>query len=1210
MDAQESPPEAMRAALMSELFGDDPNEVEEAKAEPSPEEALAPQEEEPVFELDELDDDDASFIEIPSLSFVLEPSSLPERKAVGLGAVETVMLAAALGRGEEDEAGSGALTPVSERSYGATEQLDRDLGLEAPVSSMPAMGAGAGAGAGHQAAHEGLQAAHEDHGLAEDDDKWFTVDDLRQSWLVLIVQVYHAWAFALALVVFAGMACNTFLNMFVKMSTQSGSLSADLGNINFHDWSVLVTIAAEAMFLALVCAGVMQRGLWLLQDAVKPDMFRNYRRTLCLEGPGPGTFAQHRRGMIIREEAQRRQLHRVLSTQCTVEHTVQLGKYRLLAGSQLLAVEAMSGKTDRDDVLDMSLPAKLVFRVDARPTSFRGMSCCSSLRALMDLVFQILIFVSLDILPLVYMLWKLDGLQALLSMSWFNDIVTAAVYLALGHIAFYYIWSTFLDYVWKFMTALRMCRHVGLIIGSFTLLEPQPVRAQTRSHSTSASGSPPGDRGVAISQSSPRPDVLISLQTCPQSGAQIDSQPPPATFPLAPAALASNPASSPAAAPVSDATSAARAQRRNNTAKKRRLVATEAALLEEQAEMTLAVSVTRNSHRRGQATGDDFLNLCVGLRNVLSMKWCHCVVLTIAFCLFVACIVLMSGTDFNQNVVIGLGFGCFLMLFLFCRFRLGAAGRKAASKFVRMVQLQDKNAGLWALWFRVNCGFDPMSIFMRQVIMTAAFLGLAVAGVYTEQVVVLPIMMVLMIWSLVIMWICIFHREGVWKYMLMQNVLFALFALLMAWSKDHDGYCRGMAPSSGCGDPLGLLPSDFLYVLALCFLCQAGMSRFGKLSGHSVFVSFFVLVITIIGTLTLLTSVSQTGGDFGGMDLEWCNSESEQGCTNFTFPVNGTMNRSQYAFCSLTWPMGAMDEDENVTTNATPKANTMSDRCADTVLTVTDFMVFSRLTYFFGETPQEQRKMDIAVKEYMPGWQVAYSEHYNVSAHHRNSFLHFKRGSTSVVAVRGTTSAAEMLADVNFWLPAAFLQIAATLGPALFSMRSILQIITMNVTQYRQEQFKDVTNYTRSLLNSPGGDKVYITGHSLGGGLAVAIGALLQIPSVTFSAPGLLATSAILDPSPDLRDMRHFGVNVVPDKDLVPRVDSQSGVVMQIDCPLVNPLGCHSLATTMCEILASCGDGGGRDIGRGYVRSCKTCQHTGQSFDSPLPCVPDPNDEL
>jgi len=287
----------------------------------------------------------------------------------------------------------------------------------------------------------------------------------------------------------------------------------------------------------------------------------------------------------------------------------------------------------------------------------------------------------------------------------------------------------------------------------------------------------------------------------------------------------------------------------------------------------------------------------------------------------------------------------------------------------------------------------------------------------------------------------------------------------------------------------------------------------------------------------------------------------------------------------------------------------LSDRCDDTVLTVTDFMVFSRLTYFFGESEEEQKTLLIATQEYMPGWEIFKQVHYNVEKHQHNSFLHFKRGGTSVIALRGTTSAAEMLQDVNFWLPAAFLQLASIFGPSLFSMRSILQIITLNITQYRSEEFTDVTNYTRRLQNDTDVDKLYITGHSLGGGLAVAIGALLKIPSITFSAPGLLATSAILDPSPDLGDMRHYGVNVQPSNDLVPRVDSQSGVVMQITCPLANPLGCHSLATTMCEILASCGDGGGRDIGRGYNRSCSTCVKTGQSFDSPQSCAKPPEDD-
>merc|ERR1711920_365591 len=130
-----------------------------------------------------------------------------------------------------------------------------------------------------------------------------------------------------------------------------------------------------------------------------------------------------------------------------------------------------------------------------------------------------------------------------------------------------------------------------------------------------------------------------------------------------------------------------------------------------------------------------------------------------------------------------------------------------------------------------------------------------------------------------------------------------------------------------------------------------------------------------------------------------------------------------------------------------------------------------------------------------------------------------------------------------------------------------------------------------------------------GGGLATVVGALLDIPSITFSAPGLTATSAILDPTPAVKKLRHQGINVSPHSDIVPQVDQQSGSNLRIDC-ILEPLKCHSLGSTMCELLASCGDGGGRPIPRGYRRSCDACGPSGQSYDKPQEAICSGEDEL
>jgi hypothetical protein len=273
--------------------------------------------------------------------------------------------------------------------------------------------------------------------------------------------------------------------------------------------------------------------------------------------------------------------------------------------------------------------------------------------------------------------------------------------------------------------------------------------------------------------------------------------------------------------------------------------------------------------------------------------------------------------------------------------------------------------------------------------------------------------------------------------------------------------------------------------------------------------------------------------------------------------------------------------------------DTLSDQCADTVLTVADFAHLSRVPYYM-ENPW---KVNAMLKHYFPGWTIYRWKKYTDPM--RNSLLHLRRGNTDVITVRGTYSAAEALQDLNLWMPAGFLQLARIIGPSLFSLRSILELINFGVTPYRQSQWKGLYNYVKEAKTNATQAKrmLYLTGHSLGGGLAAAVGGSLRIRAVTFSAPGLGATSIMLDPptgGPKASDLRHYVANVMPAGDIVPMVDTQVGDILGIDCTL-SASECHGLQNTVCEIMAACGDGAGRGIARNYRRSCAVCAMENQS---------------
>lgn len=1000
----------------------------------------------------------------------------------------------ALGDGADDETSSSALV-LSLQPIGGEEQLAIEVRRPEPEPELIGFPPG-------QAQQPDLRDAGPPvaEPMSRDflNPKWSTVEDLKASWVLQALQVFHAWSFLLSLVVIAGFSCNTFLNLFVDFNQHN------VIDPQMHDpqiWVVILALCTKSLLLALFCTGMLQRGVWLFQDSIRLDMFKAYRRTLCCEGPGPGNFPMDKRVALIRNDSDRQSVHRALGQFCVLREAVRIDRKRFPAGSQLLALEAMSGRASADDVLDLALPAKLVFQVDERPTGFRDQSCCGVARATADIVFQVLIFASIDGVPIAVAAARLT-FTGVIALEWVNDLMRTAVLMCTIHIFIYYGWSTLLDYVWKVSTLWSMCKRHGLNCFGRQLIEGELAAA---------------------------------------SQATV------------------------VAAPNTQAFHAAAE-----------------ALVVHQAEATLGVVVsptTGSSSRSSAEKADDFLNVCVCTRNCLVVRWVQWTLLGMGLALLIVDIVLIAkGTaSLHQSFVIGTGVLGLLLVVVFLRYFCCSRGRqKVARQFADMISAERSSGGLWALWFRVNCSFDPMGVFLRQVILLAAAIAIMSVGISAGLWVLTLVSCMVAGWSVLVIVMSLFAFHHLWKFLFAQSCLLAFVAILAAALTRSD---NGMMLTGAGG------------IAILVVVTQVGMSRHGAAQSHCVFLSIFSIYITMIAAVAFVTASSTTGTDWGEMIPEWCDGTEKTGgesCIEYDFPLNGT--RKNYGFCGMSWPMGANGTD--IVRRRLP--GTVSARCSDTQLTVTDFAHFARVPYFL---PNYTRLL-LSMEKHLPGWDVVYTQHYDVSLGTKNTFAHVKRGTTSVVTIRGTSSAAEVLQDANFWMPASFLQFAQVLGPSLFSVRSILTVITGNYTQFRTTQLEDILHYIEGLMVNSS-ETVYVTGHSLGGGLADAMAGILGIPAVTFSAPGIGDTSAILEPMPSLKELRHAGVNIMPKGDLVPLIDSQSGAAVPLDCPFPAGMACHSLQPTLCEILAACGDGGGRDVPRGYSRSCTACAHSGQSYDNP-----------
>jgi putative lipase involved disintegration of autophagic bodies len=99
--------------------------------------------------------------------------------------------------------------------------------------------------------------------------------------------------------------------------------------------------------------------------------------------------------------------------------------------------------------------------------------------------------------------------------------------------------------------------------------------------------------------------------------------------------------------------------------------------------------------------------------------------------------------------------------------------------------------------------------------------------------------------------------------------------------------------------------------------------------------------------------------------------------------------------------------------------------------------------------------------------------------------------------------------------------------------------------------------------------QVIMTGHSLGGGIAKIVAAKLGIPVIGVSAPGIALSHRIFGVS--RANVDRLEINLLSSEDIVPMFDRQSGIILQMRCPMANPLACHQLGVTMCDLFEKCG---------------------------------------
>jgi hypothetical protein len=190
----------------------------------------------------------------------------------------------------------------------------------------------------------------------------------------------------------------------------------------------------------------------------------------------------------------------------------------------------------------------------------------------------------------------------------------------------------------------------------------------------------------------------------------------------------------------------------------------------------------------------------------------------------------------------------------------------------------------------------------------------------------------------------------------------------------------------------------------------------------------------------------------------------------------------------------------------------------------------------------------------------------------------------NIFSIKGTSHKKDLFLDMQLYFPSVLLNLLTTFSLfgqqkdtyyfhfmeyglsipyRIFSQYLIVDgylCDLLNAYQTKQEELK---SQNKELKN------VVIVGHSLGGGLCKLLGRLLKKPAISLSGPGVNAFHSLWGYAGKSENFEISAIDLVPDMDLVPRVEISGGSRYRIICK-EGPFDCHGKALSLCEVLIMC----------------------------------------
>ena len=183
----------------------------------------------------------------------------------------------------------------------------------------------------------------------------------------------------------------------------------------------------------------------------------------------------------------------------------------------------------------------------------------------------------------------------------------------------------------------------------------------------------------------------------------------------------------------------------------------------------------------------------------------------------------------------------------------------------------------------------------------------------------------------------------------------------------------------------------------------------------------------------------------------------------------------------------------------------------------------------------------------------------------------------TILSIKGTTYNTDIFLDAQLYFSSILLSISSS-----FSISTEKDSHTFNFIEYGLNipyrmffKFLLIDKYMNKLKDAFIKNEysfyknVVIVGHSLGGGLAKLFGRFIGKQAISLSGPGINAFHSLWNYKGNSENFGISSIDIVPDKDIVPRVEISGGTIYRILCKSA-VLSCHSKELSLCEVLIMC----------------------------------------